>query len=235
MPKVIQQKEYPKALDDYGEKGEFLPTEKYELYKVEVRGEKSVIEHETRILFDEFLEFAAGWRSIDYGEKKLNPPLHTSGRYATSLSFSIRTKKPGVYTVAFRSTGEAPEAFAIEFGRKKLDLKKYMLNGAKSMVIPLKNAGMGVATLPDLSGQSRYKSFSKHNRNVSTQLHRNFIENENPDGPIFRLMNSSDKKKWIMRKWPHRRKEDYKMIPFAPAHVLLDELVKRMKKINAEQ
>lgn len=217
---------------DYGEKGEFLPTTRGELYKVVVHGDKETIYRETRKLFNEFLEFAIGWRSINYGGKTINPPLHTSGRYATSLAFSIRSNRKGSYVVAFKASGEAPEAFAIEFGRKKIDLKKFMLKGKKSMVIPLKKAGNGAASLPELSGQSGRKSFSRLNRKLSIDIYTGNINSANAEGLSLRTMSSDQKNKWIMKKWPHKRKEDNMMIPFAPAKALLEELVRRMDEIN---
>jgi hypothetical protein len=222
-----------KPSTEYGERGEFLPTQRNELACIMVSGDKEVIYKETRELFDEFLEFAVGWHTIEYGGKKLNPPLHTSGRYATSLSFSIRSNRKGSYIVTFKATGEAPEAFAIEFGRKKIDLKKYMLLSGESLRIPLNKAGNGASSLPELSGQSGRKSFSKSNRLMSTNIHDSLISDANKSGMGIRTMSQSQKDKWVMNKWPHRREEDHKMIALAPAETLLQEIKRRMEEINS--
>lgn len=213
----------------YGDKGEFLPSTRGVLASVRVEGDRSIIEKETRELFTEFTEFAVGWHVISYGGETVNPPLHPSGRYATSLSFSIRADKKDMYVVSFMASSEAPEAFAIEFGRKSINLKKLMLKDGKSMRIPLKSTFIGGTSLPETNRGASGKSFSRSDRAANTLAS---ITDRTLSG--IRIMSEKGKAKWIMKKWPHNRKEDHKLTPNRPAHVLLGELLRRMQEINRE-
>lgn len=229
MPRIFNYKskygdDISTAKDYYGDVGEFLPTTRGELASVRVYGDRNFIEKETRELFTEFTEFAVGWKDIEYNGEKSNAPIHPSGRYATSLSFSIRADRNGAYIVSFSASAEAPEAFAIEKGRKEVDLKKIMLGGRSSMKIPLKSKFGGSAYLPETNPGAQNKSFSKSMRALSTinHLSRRSIE-------AVRTM-SSDSEKWVMKKWPHKRKEDNQDTPSKPATILLNELIRRTEE-----
>ena len=231
MPRIFSYKsQYDKKISSskeyYGDKGEFLPSTRGELASVRVYGDRDYIEKETRELFTEFTEFAVGWKDIEYNGEKANAPLHPSGRYATSLSFSIRGDRNGAYIVSFMASAEAPEAFAIEKGRKEVDLKKTMLGGKTSMRIPLKGGFEGMASLGETNARAQGKSFSRSMRAISTLKHIG------ERGVIAIRTMSANSDKWIMQEWPHKRKEDDQMTPSKPATILLNELIRRTEEVR---
>jgi len=169
-------------------------------------------------LFREWVDFAMGQKDIRVGGKVANRPLHPSGRYAASLSYSRRKVSTGKYKVTFSADSfSAPEAEAIEFGRKSIDLKKYMLgkDGRQMRVIPIRSTPSMLFTPPPY-GPTRKRS-SEAKKSLAEGAHNA------PESGVYRVM-TNQPGSWIMRKWPRKGDESGKMVPFQPAHLLMEKL-----------
>lgn len=202
---------------------------KEEVFQLATMDDKRTFDADVAKLFREWVDFAMGKKDIRFNGKIAHKPRNPSGRYAASLSYTVRKTGDLSYKVSFKADSfEAPEAEAIEFGRKQIDLKEYMLyrDGRQSRAIPIRSVP-GMAFRPPAYGVSRKRS-SEATKMEMEKAHNAPTARDTKGRSIIRMMTNKPGT-WIMQEWPKdhpRLAVDGLPVPFKPAALLMEKLQK---------